>query len=366
MLIVRESSFVLIQYLTTLSFSGFFLLRIAFVRSNSKADSNSKDKDPGTNDNQNKFPMYSLKGKNRKVTPAPVSSSTLASPSARPSLDADEKVIGVLPLPRKFDSPLSRSRCPSPDTQSERSFEDQTHARRSDECLLDDVVIVGQDGHRSSGDHDHERSEYEVKMGMVDLNVKSIPRKKIASSDMAFLASDPYARRRDRGPSPVTAQKRRPPPLALTLSNGKTTSMPDRIPQSHQQREHQRQQQQQVRLAPEHIRQNDLVHRLPARISSLPFTPFTRPRTAPAPPKIGRSSSESITRPLFDNDLPVDVSTTSEPNEIVVVQDPHRKGRSFFIEDESPTQGTFGMSLAKKITLKGMGESWKKAVANRV
>ncbi|KAH8089006.1 hypothetical protein HD553DRAFT_347812 [Filobasidium floriforme] len=338
----------------------------SLVGSNSKADSNSKDKGPDTNENQNKFPMYSLKGKNRKVAPAAAPPSTFASPSARPSLDADEKVIGVLPLPRKFDSPLSRSRCPSPDTQSERSFEDQTHARRSAESLLDDVVIVGQDGHRSSGDHDHERSEYEVKMGMVDLNVKSIPRKKIASSDMAFLASDPYARRRDRGPSPVTAQKRRPPPLALTLSNGKTTSMPDRIPQSHQQREHQRQQQQQVRLAPEHIRQNDLVHRLPARISSLPFTPFTRPRTAPAPPKIGRSSSESITRPLFDNDLPVDVSTTSEPNEIVVVQDPHRKGRSFFIEDESPTQGTFGMSLAKKITLKGMGESWKKAVANRV
>jgi len=306
--------------------------------------------------------MYSLKGKNRKVAPAPTSSSTFASPSARTSLDADEKVIGVLPLPRKFDSPLSRSRRPSPDTQSERSFDDHTQSRRSDEPLSDDVVIVGQDGHRSSGDH--ERSEYEV-VRMVDLNVKSIPRKKIASSDMAFLASDPYARRRDRGPSPVAAQKRRPPPLALTLSNGKTTSMPDRIPQSHQQREHQRQQQQ-VRLAPEHIRQNDLVHRLPARISSLPFTPFTRPRTAPAPPKIGRSSSDSIIRPLFDSDLPVDVSTTSEPNEIVVVQDPHRKGRSFFIEDESPTQGTFGMSLAKKITLKGMGESWKKAVANRV
>jgi hypothetical protein len=310
--------------------------------------------------------MYSLKSKTRKVAPAAAPSSTFASSSARPSLDADEKVIGVLPLPRKFDSPLSHSRCPSPDTQSERSFDDHTQSRRSDESLSDDVVIVGQDGHRSSGDHDHERSEYQVRMGMVDLNVKSIPRKRIASSDMAFLASDPYSRRRDRGASPVAAQKRRPPPLALTLSNGKTTSMPDRIPQSNQQGEHQRQQQQQVRLAPEHIRQNDLVHRLPARISSLPFTPFTRPRTAPAPPKIGRSSSESISRPLFDNDLPVDVSTTSEPNEIVVVQDPHRKGRSFFIEDESPTQGTFGMSLVKKITLKGMGESWKKAVANRV
>lgn len=300
--------------------------------------------------------MYTLKGKSRKITP---DSRTHTEPApikydpaqhyhhpafSMNNVNSSETVVGVLPLPRKMDrSPLSR--CPSPDTQSEGSF-DHSEPRRSGEDLLDDVVIVGQDGHRSSGEHERDRYPV-VRM------VHSVPRKKIASSDMAFLTSDPYAR--TRGPSPASGQKRRPPPLALTLSNGKTTSMPDRVPQT------------QNRLAPEQIRQGETINRLPARISSLPYTPFSRPRAAPAPPQVGRSSSESIVRPLLTTDLPVDVSPTSDPNEpIPILDDPHRKGRSFFIEDESPTQGTFGMSLAKKITLKGMGESWKKAVANRV
>ena len=297
-----------------------------------------------SNDNESMFQMASLMGKSRRVTPGPIIEP--AQIDRESVLQANEKVIGVLPMPRKV-YPSALSRCPSPDTQSERSF-DHYEGRQSSESLLDDVVVVGHHENRSSGEHDRDRYQ-------VARTVNNVPRKRIASSDMAFLTSDPYARTRGPSPAvPTTNQpKRRPPPLALTLSNGKTTSMPDRIPQT--------------RLAPDQIRQNDMISRPPARISSLPYTPFTRPRVAPAPPQVGRSSSDSMVRPLLDKDLPVDVSVASEPNEpIPIPQDPHRKGRSFFIEDESPTQGSFGMPLAKKITLKGMGESWKRAVANRI
>ena len=291
------------------------------------------------------FQSYSLKGKSRRPGSENTSHSENRQLEDREpvsvSKSSDEKVVGVLPLPRVFHQRSSLSRCPSPDTQSERSF-DNSEGRRSGESMFDDnVIIVGQDTNgRSSGELE--------RLGVMS---KSQARKQISSSDMAFLSMDPYAC--TRGPV-VTQQKRRPPPLALTISNGKTTSMPDRIPQA--------------RLAPNAIRQSEHVERPPPqRISSLPFTPFARPRVAPAPPQMGRCSSESMVRPRLGVDLPVDVSLASEPNEeVVIVEDPHRKGRSFFIEDESPVHGTFGMSLAKKITLKGMGESWKKAVANRI
>jgi hypothetical protein len=290
------------------------------------------------------FQSYSLKGKIGRIESNNDRSGTRQMEDRQPLLvskSPDEKVVGVLPLPRLFHQPSPLSRCPSPDTQSERSFDNSEGRRSGDSMFDDDVIIVRQDVNgRSSGEME--------RLGVMS---KSQTRKQISSSDLAFLSMDPYAC--TRGPV-MDQQKRRPPPLALTISNGKTHSMPDRIPQA--------------RLAPNAIRQNDHVERPPPqRISSLPFTPFARPRVAPAPPQMGRCSSESMVRPRLGADLPVDVSLTSEPNEeVVVVADPHRKGRSFFIEDESPVHGTFGMSLAKKITLKGMGESWKKAVANRI
>jgi len=292
------------------------------------------------------FQSYSLKGKLGRLDNNNNRSETRQLEDRQPSLSSkspDEKVVGVLPLPRLFHQRSPLSRCPSPDTQSERSF-DNSEGRRSRDSMFadDDVMIVGQDvSGRSSGEME--------RLGVMS---KSQARKQISSSGMAFLRMDPYAC--TRGPVIAQQHKRRPPPLALTISNGKTHSMPDRIPQA--------------RLAPNAIRQAEHIERPPPqRISSLPFTPFARPRVAPAPPQMGRSSSESMARPRFGVDLPVDVSLTSEPNEeVVIVEDPHRKGRSFFIEDESPVHGTFGMSLAKKITLKGMGESWKKAVANRI
>jgi hypothetical protein len=266
----------------------------------------------------------------------------------------DEKVVGVLPLPRIM-SHLPASRCSSLESRSQGSISSQED-RLGGNDLTDDVYIVGQVGARSSGES--ERPEVARLLGASKPLIRRIEtapslvnsRQNYNSSDMRFLAVDPYAQ--TRGPREEHSRpKRRPPPLALTISNGKTKDMPALRPRAS-------------------ISVKILGGVSISAPNDLPYTPFARPRVAPSPPHVGRSSSDSIIRPAISHlmtDLPRDVSINSEPNEpFIVLEDPHRKGKSFFIEDESPTQGTFGAVLAKKITLKNMSGGWRKAVGNKI
>lgn len=273
-----------------------------------------------------------------------------------------EKVIGVLPLPRVMSMAQS-SRCPSPDTQSERSF-DASEGRRSDEYSEDDIHVVGEDRRGLSED--------EEMYGMSDfLSVLRVPGKagrtdgsqrhrvkRTPSAELAFLGTDPYAR--TRGPPRDRTHRPRPPPLALAKSNGRTKTFVSN-------------RQQNLAFLDEGESVDQVTEKI-SRMSLLPHTPFTRPRPAPKPPA-HRSVSDTavanaVARPRFDRiatDVPTDVAGPHDLlSPIVLVDDPFAKGKSFFVPDDSPTEGTFRSSVGRKVNLRMMGENLKKGLGSRM
>lgn len=331
----------------------------------------------------------------------------------------NERIIGVLPRPQLFDSSHTSDRCSSPDTQSEKSF-DEGRSSQDDDATPDNVIIVSQTSSTPLGVPSHlvaEGSEsFSLSRMMGRLSpyrssnsnhtkppvATKIARKKISSADMAFLATDPYALtrgppREQRG-SPSKPPRHRPPPLALSNSNGRTTSG---SPSTNAAKSHYQTRQHVLAAPTMEEAAAELAMARATRVSTTttpcPYTPFTRPRAAPAPPAAPSCLLPALpittttttaasaarahhhhhhSRHETNPTVPNEVSPSSEPNDEIIIitsphdshDNPHAKGRSFFIEDdddESPTDATtFGSTLAKKITLRG--GQWRKAVAHRI